>query len=327
MKKTWFILCGAILVVTQAIAATKTVLFSPYADLTINAHWDSQTQSMQPMDLAKIAITNGIKAYHLAFITDSGSCQPAWGAQATYGLDSGFGKHLTDQLVQNGVDVAVSFGGANGTDISFNCDKSKLTTIFEQVVNTYQAKSLDFDIENGTADVPKLMQALQAFQKKNPKIKLSFTLPVMPEGLTFQGKQILNAAKDAGLNYQVNIMAMDYGPAYPGDMGQYAIQAATALYDNLKALYPEKAPEALWQQIIVTPMIGVNDVNSEQFTLQNTDALTQFAQTKQLGGLAMWSIARDRPCADKWASPVCSGNNSQTTEYEFVRHFLNNLSS
>ncbi len=317
-----FSILGGVLLITNAFAASQIPQFSPYADITINTYWDPQTQNMEPMNVASIATEQGIKAYHLAFITDSGNCQPAWGAQATYSLENQWGKHLTDMLVQNGVDITVSFGGASGNDISLNCNKNQLMTIFEQVIKSYQAKALDFDIENGTADVSKLMQALQDFQQKNPDIQLSFTLPVLPEGLTFQGKEVLKAAKDTGLNYQVNIMAMDYGPAYNGDMGAYAIQAATALHDTLQALYPDKSEAALWKQIIVTPMIGVNDINTEQFTLKNVDALRQFAQQKHLGGLAMWSIARDKPCADKWASPVCSGSNLQTKEYEFVRHFL-----
>ncbi|WP_237758680.1 chitinase [Legionella hackeliae] len=297
-------------------------LFSPYADITINTYWEPETQNMEPMDLATIATENGIKAYHLAFITDGGSCQPAWGGQANYSLDSQWGKRLTDRLEQNGVDVAVSFGGASGTDISFNCDEKQLVSILEQVVTVYQAKTLDFDIENGTADVNKLMSALNVFQQKYPKIQLSFTLPTLPEGLTFQGKEILAAAKKAKLNYQVNIMAMDYGPAYNDDMASYAIAAASALHEQLQTMYPEKQGETLWQQIIITPMIGVNDVNTEQFTLANADTLRKFAETKKLGGLAMWSIARDKPCADKWASPVCSGNHLQTKNYEFVKHFL-----
>lgn len=303
-------------------ATPEKIPFSPYADITINIHWEPETQSMEPMDLTAIAVANGIKGYHLAFITDSGTCQPAWGGQATYSTDSQWGKRLTDKLVQNGIDIAVSFGGANGTDISSNCDQKQLVTIFEQVTATYQAKSLDFDIENGTTDINKLMAALNVFQQKYPKIQISFTLPTMPEGLTSQGKEILEAAKKAKLNYQVNIMAMDYGPAYSEDMGNYAISAAIALHELLQTMYPEAQAEALWQKIIVTPMIGVNDVNTEQFTLANVDALLQFAQSKKLGGLSMWSIGRDKPCADKWASPVCSGNNLQTKDYEFTQHFL-----
>ncbi|KTD18238.1 chitinase [Legionella jordanis] len=321
MEKIIFMLNLALLSVNNAVGAEKTVAFSPYADITINTHWDAETQDMEPMDLTQIALDNNIRQYHLAFITDSGSCQPAWGAQATYGLENNWGKHLTDKLAQNGIDVTISFGGASGTDISLNCDKDKLNEIFEKVISAYQAKGLDFDIENGTADVNKLIQALQSFQQRHPKIRLSFTLPVLPEGLTFEGKEVLNTVKAAGLNYQVNIMAMDYGPAYAGDMGSYAIRASNALHDTLKELYPEKDDASLWQQIMVTPMIGVNDVNIEQFTLDNADALKQFADSKRLGALSMWSIARDKPCAEKWASPTCSGKNLQKSDYEFVQHF------
>lgn len=321
MSKILFTVLGGFLL-TQAYATHTPPVFSPYADLTINTEWDSETQSMQPMDLAKIATDNGIKAYHLAFITDSGTCNAAWAGQADYMVNDQWGKQLTDRLVKNGVEVMVSFGGASGTDLSLNCTQKQLSTILEQTITTYQAKVLDFDIENGTANVPKMMKALGAFQQKNPKTKISFTLPVLPEGLTFQGQEVLKEAQKVGLNYQVNIMAMDYGPYYAGDMGDYAVTAATSLHEFLKTLYPDKKPEALWKQIIVTPMIGVNDVNTEQFTLDNVDTLRQFAQNKQLGGLAMWSIARDKPCADKWASPTCSGNNLQNKDYEFVKRFL-----
>ncbi|MGQ3888463.1 chitinase [Legionella sp. CNM-1927-20] len=303
-----------------AAVGVSPTLFSPYADVTINTHWDPEYQDMEPMDLTTIALNQGIQAYHLAFITDSGTCKPAWGGQETYSIANQWGKHLTDKLATNHIAVAVSFGGASGNDVSLNCSKDELIALFKNTVNIYQAKTLDFDIENGTANVSKLMQALQAFQQQNPKIQLSFTLPVLPEGLTSQGKSIVEAAKNAGLNFHVNIMAMDYGPAYIGDMGEYAIQAATALHDYLLTLYPSQSDANIWRLVEVTPMIGVNDVNVEQFTLQNADRLAQFAKEKELGMLAMWSIARDKPCADKWASPTCSGNNLQLTDFEFTKH-------
>jgi chitinase len=117
-------------------------------------------------------------------------------------------------------------------------------------------------------------------------------------------------------------MAMDYGPSYLSDMGDYAIQAATQLYLFLKKCYPEKTDSALWEMIEVTPMIGVNDVSAEQFTLKNADTLRLFAQAKHLGGLSMWSLSRDKPCADQWATTYCSGNQLQTRPYEFSEHFM-----
>ena len=59
----------------------------------------------------------------------------------------------------------------------------------------------------------------------------------------------------------------------------------------------------------------------EEFTLTDADILQNFAQQKSIGGLAMWSFARDFPCADKWASPICSGDNLQSVPYEFSKHF------
>ena len=296
--------------------------FSPYADLTINAYWDSQYQDMEPMNLLKVSQSSGIQNYHLAFITDAGSCAPAWGGQSTYSASTGWGSHLTDQLRTNNINYVISFGGASGNDLSLSCSNSQLVSAYTEIIQAYQPQGLDFDIENGTANVDKMMTALQQIQNAHPTLKISFTLPVMPEGLTAEGQEIINQAKANNLNYTVNIMAMDYGPAYLNDMGQYAIQAASNVFSFLKSLYSEKSDAALWQMIEVTPMIGVNDVNVEQFTLLNADTLRNFANQNHLGGLSIWSVPRDNPCSDKWASPTCSGNNLQSQLYEFSQHFM-----
>ncbi|HRD69242.1 MAG TPA: chitinase [Legionella sp.] len=314
---------NGVLLSTNVVAASmQTPPFSPYVDYTLNTHWDPETQDMAPMDLVSPAVSQGITSFHLAFITDSGSCQPSWGGQQDYSLAKHWGAKQADRLVAHGVDLAVSFGGATGNDLSYHCTPLQLIDTFNQVIDTYHAKTLDFDIENGTADIPKLMSAIKVTQIQHPDINLSFTLPVMPEGLTSAGKDIISAAYSAGLHFQVNIMAMDYGPAYSGDMGAYAIAAASHTQQFLKEIYPDKSEEALWKLVKVTPMIGVNDVNTEQFTLANVDELKKFAKNTSLGGLSMWSLSRDIPCADKWASPVCSGNNLQHQQYEFVGHFI-----
>lgn len=295
------------------------VPYSPYADITINTHWDSETQSMQPMALEKIATEQNIKSYHLSFIVDKGQCNPAWAGQ--YTLNDKFADYLADKLDAQGAQTVISFGGAAGMDLSKACSQSDLVSALKQISTRYHAKTLDFDIENGTTDVPKLMAALAQYQKQNPATKLSFTLPVLPEGLTAEGKSVVTKAHDAGLKFNVNIMAMDYGPAYANDMGEYAIQAATALHGTLKSLYPTASDASLWKRIEVTPMIGINDVNLEHFTLENAQRLKQWAEEVGLGGLSIWSIARDKPCDNKWASPICSGEGQQSTDYEFSQIF------
>lgn len=307
---------------TKTLTSSTQMPFSPYADFTINAHWDSKYQDMEPMDLVEVSRLSGVSSYHLAFITDAGSCTPAWGGQSSYSTDSGWGSHLTDSLNNNKINYTISFGGASGNDISLACTDSQLVSAYEQVITTYHPQGLDFDIENGTANVSKIMTALGTIQKNHPDLKLSFTLPVLPEGLTSSGQDVVTQAVNQQLNFAINIMAMDFGPAYTSDMGGYATQAATNLFEFIRSLYPTKTDADIWQMVEVTPMIGVNDVSTEQFSFTDVDTLKKFAAEKHIGSLSMWSIARDNPCADKWASAICSGNNLQTKPYEFAMQFL-----
>jgi chitinase len=318
-----FLFLSFLLLQFPAFANSSTITYTPYVDTTLNVHWDPQYQDLEPADLLLISEASGVTNFSLAFITDAGSCSPAWGGQSGYSVSNSWAAHLTDKLRANHINYKISFGGAAGNDISQACSDSQLVTAYEQVIKTYQPYGLDFDIENGSANVPRLMQAIHQIQLAHPDLQISFTLPVMPEGLTGAGQEVVKQAKAALVtSFQVNIMAMDYGPAYINDMGQYAIDAATSLFNFLKTVYPELADAVIWQRIEVTPMIGVNDVNVEQFSLADADLLRNFAIKNKLWGLAIWSANRDYPCADKSASNTCSGNNLQSVPYEFARHFL-----
>lgn len=312
--RTLVLLCA---ILTGAVWGTPTV--SPYADITLDTYWDNATQSMQPQDLVKVSKDAHVSAFHLAFLTDGGHCEPAWGGQVSYPID--FAKTLTDKMKQAKIEYSVSFGGANGNDLSLNCDAKQLNAIFENTHQLLKTNAFDFDIENGTANIETLMSAIQTYQGSHPKTKIQFTLPTMPEGLTETGKSIIKVAKNKGIRFTVNVMAMDYGPAYPADMADYAKSAANALFSFLKAIYTSKSDKQLWEMVGITPMIGVNDVSVEHFTLVNAKSLQQFANKKQIGLLSFWSISRDKPCPDKWASPICSGLNLQAHEYEYTNTF------
>lgn len=305
-----------------ASAGTNQINFKPYHDLTLNTRWDSQYQDMEPMDLALSSQESGVKDYRLAFITDAGNCTPAWGGQTSFGVQTAWGSHLLQKLQGAGIQYDIALGGANGNDISLACSLPQLQSVYDQIIKIYKPRGLDFDIENGTADVLKIMNALQQIKYSHPEVKISFTLPVMPEGLTASGEEIVRQAQKANLDFSVNIMAMDYGPAYPNGMGDYAVLAANNLFNFLKSIYASKNDEQIWNMVEVTPMIGVNDVSVEQFTLGDVDILRGFAKQKHLAALSMWSVARDNPCADQWASPTCSGRNLQTQPYEFEKRFL-----
>ena len=80
-------------------------------------------------------------------------------------------------------------------------------------------------------------------------------------------------------------------------MGEYAIDAANATFAQMTTLFTSQGQTFGWNQLGVTPMLGVNDVTSEVFTLQDADRLETFARAKGMGMLGMWSLNRDNPGA------------------------------
>ncbi|GHE85930.1 glycoside hydrolase family 18 protein [Streptomyces fumanus] len=268
---------------------TEGARFAPYVD----------TSLYPAFDLVAHAEATGVREYHLAFVTDGGGCTPKWGGVTDLASDAVAAQ--IGALRAKGGDVRVSFGGAAGSELATTCGSADaLAAAYEKVVTAYRLTKVDFDVEGGalpdTAANARRAQAIAALQKKHPGLDVSFTLPVMPEGLTQPGVDLLADARKNGVGIAaVNIMAMDYGPAYSGDMGTYAEQAATATQAQIKGVLGLSDSQA-WRTVAVTPMIGVNDVTSEVFTVQDATQLVDFARRKGLGRLAMWSATRDKAC-------------------------------
>ncbi|MEV0009505.1 cellulose binding domain-containing protein [Streptomyces sp. NPDC047973] len=276
--------------------------FAPYVDTSLYPAYD----------LLDTASRTGVKEFTLAFITSGGGCAPLWGGVT--GLADDKVAAQISALRAEGGDVRVSFGGAAGAELALNCGSAaELAEAYGKVVDTYGLTKVDFDIEGGalpdTAANSRRSQAIAKLQEEHPGLDVSFTLPVMPEGLTQPGVDLVADAAKNGVEIEaVNIMAMDYGPAYSGDMGAYAVQAATATQAQIKGVLG-LSDAAAWKSVAVTPMIGVNDVASEVFTVEDATQLVEFAREKGLGRLAMWSGTRDAQCpggAKPAADPTCS---------------------
>ncbi|CAL9563559.1 hypothetical protein SUDANB145_04676 [Streptomyces sp. enrichment culture] len=263
--------------------------FAPYVDTSLYPAYD----------LLANAEATGVKEYNLAFVTDGGSCTPKWGGVTDLASDA-VAAQIGDLRAAGG-DVRVSFGGAAGSELATTCSSADaLAAAYEKVVAAYDLTKVDFDVEGGalpdTAANTRRAQAIARLQADHPDLDVSFTLPVMPEGLTQPGVDLLADAKENGVTVDtVNIMAMDYGASYSGDMGSYAEQAATATQAQIKGVLGLD-DSAAWKAVGVTPMIGVNDVVTEVFTVADAGQLVEFAEAKGLGSLSMWSAARDKAC-------------------------------
>jgi len=281
---------------------------APYVDM---GAWP--TPSMPDM-----ASASGLKNYTMAFITASG-CKAMW--FNAYDPRDGWAKDQIDAIRAAGGDVKVSFGGASGIELAQACASvDALYAEYDAVVSAYGLKYVDFDIEGAaTADpasVTRRSQALARLQQAHPGLRISLTLPVLPEGLTSDGLNVVKSARDAGVDLDVvNVMAMDY---YRGvDYGDAAVQAAQSTFTQLKSLYPGKTDAQLWSMVGVTPMLGQND-DGHLYDQADARQLVAFAQGRHLGELAFWEATRDRN--------ACTGalyqcTNVPQTPYEFARIF------
>ena len=272
-------------------------------------------------DLASALSASGIKDYTLAFVVDGRGCKASWGGVMPVS-DAPFASDIA-ALRSAGGDVIVSFGGQNGTELAAGCTSlAALAAQYQAVIETYNLTSVDFDIEGAAladhASINRRSQAIAILEHNaaaaGRPLHVSLTLPVLPTGLTSDGMNVIKSALATGARIDlINVMAMDYGdynaPKGSTQMGQYAINAAQATHDQLVTLYPQASRAQLWTMIGVTPMIGVNDLSNEIFTLTNASQLVAFARKQHLGRLSFWSATRDHPCpggALTYAKPTCS---------------------
>lgn len=306
----------------------KGYIYSPYKDVSTNFNWYQGIVSLvykgTLTPLTTVAKNIGMTSISLAFAT--GEC----GAENWGGITPAQMSSAMTQLGQAGINYVISTGGANGAfTCSTNAGMDKFLNTY-YVNNTANVLAIDFDIEGAGltgSELSSLITQLEYAQSKYPGLRFSFTLATF--GDTFgdsvgaMGQGVVRALQASSLkNVYYNLMAMDYGT------GQYVctmMPGGAACDMNLSAqnaaLNLSKTYGISLSNIELTPMIGVNDVVANVFTLTDASALTTWAKTYGLGGLHYWSIDRDAPCISAYASSTCSssvnGVPTQTNQYDY----------
>jgi len=314
-------------------------VFAPFVDATL---WPIY-------QLADEVEKNNVRYYTLGFIVAKSPTDgtPTWGTyyEAEEGPRQNQSRPASSdptsmqmqikKLRQNGGDIMVSFGGAANTPVAAAIkDVNELKEQYKQFIKAYRLTHIDFDIEGlWVADkesIDRRSRAIALLQdelkNENYPLQVWYTLPVLPSGLTGDGMYVLRSALNQGVKLAgVNIMAMDYGdaeaPNPQNQMGEYAIEAATNLYSQLKSLFNEfnvsKTDRQLWNMVGVTPMIGLNDVTTEIFNQQDAEELLSFAKERGIGLLSMWSIARDKAAPSGEPVSYVSTSHSSITQYPY----------
>src|ERR1700742_764770 len=310
------------------------LLYSPYKDVTINMNWNNYQMQSAVEGSAIPVVGSGslvstyipkLPAITLAFAT--GTCgSETWGGAS--GAD--WAAENIPQLQAAGLNYVVSTGGEAGT---FTCDSTADMDAFIARYASPNLVGIDFDIEGGQSesDIEGLVAAAAGAQSQYPNLQFSFTLATLGAsdgsygGVNSLGNEVVQAVLGSSLKkYVINLMTMDFGSASSSvcvvvsgscEMAQSAIQAVK----NLEHTYGIPA-----SKIAVTPMIGLNDNTSETFTAADVDTLTSYAVSNGLAGLHFWSLDRDTPCTDDYASPTCDSVSS-TTPLEYTNQFLSDL--
>jgi hypothetical protein len=271
---------------TSSAPSAGNVRVAPYVDMGLLSNGATT--------LAQLGAAGNVKSFSLAFVTSAG-CKASW-----FNAFDPRARQFADQIAAvraAGGDVKVSFGGATGIELAQACSTATaLQAEYQAVVSAYNLKYIDLDIEGAAVADPTTIArrstALAALQKANPGLKISLTLPVLPEGLTADGLGVVRSAKNAGVTLDlVNIMAMDYGRAGQ-DYGDLAIQAVRSTKDQIKSIYGN-SDAAAFKMVGVTPMIGVNDDNGV-FGLSDARDLVAFANTNHIGFVSYWETNRDK---------------------------------
>jgi hypothetical protein len=253
--------------------------------------------------LADLKAKTGLSSVSLAFVLSDGSCR------------------ATRDVQNNRADLAAfraaggrakaSFGGASGTYLENACpDDASLTAAIAAFVDETGLTDLDFDVEQAPA-MNAAINAKRGRALKNLQVqkgvKISFTLQSLPRdpnnapgGMTAAAVEVVRAALAAGVQVsKVNLMTMDFGPFFSSGrkMGDLAISAVNDAVTQLQGLIPGLSSAQAFAMLGATPMLGVNDVSSEVFSVDDARNLVAFAKQKHLGLLSFWAINRDQLCA------------------------------
>ena len=307
-------------------------VYAPYVDVTNTPTYPFQLPSSNP-----------VSSVYLAFVVSDKEdpCTPSWGTFYTLG-DAEQGLDLdarTAQLRSQGGTVMISYGGQANTELAVDCtDPAKLRLAYLEPIRRYHAQAIDLDIEGaGLADAAangRRATAIAAVQeqlaKEKKPLKVWMTLPVASTGLTAEGLTAVQTMLKAGVKLAgVNVMTMDFGPGEGAekDMIGTIERALVATEGQVQTLWraaglPSSAAAA-WGHVGVTPMLGVNDVTTERFTVKDAHELAAFVKARGIARVSAWSLNRDQQCGGAFAkvgelSNTCSGVEQKPLEFTHI---------
>jgi hypothetical protein len=259
----------------------------------------------------------GIRWFTMAFVLSGGGCSPAW--DSTRPLTGGVDQQTINAIRAAGGDIVPSFGGWSGNKLGPNCSTPQaLAGAYQQVINAYNLKAIDIDIENSDEfenDTVRnrILDALKIVKQNNPGIQTIVTFGTTTSGPNFFGNQLIEraAAIQAGIDV-FTIMPFDFGS---GNIGQDTINASEGLKNKLKSSFGWTDAQA-YSHMGISGMNGLSD-QQEMTSVATWTQIRDWAKSRGLARLAFWSVNRDRGCPGGGVVSNCSG--IAQPDWEFTR--------
>ncbi|KAH3665805.1 hypothetical protein OGAPHI_003993 [Ogataea philodendri] len=232
--------------------------------------------------------------------------------------------------------VILSIGGATGEYPSDHHSVEREAERLIGLVSKAGFKGLDLDIEGEVlkkhAKVEKLAKIVHDVQTCFGRdFHVSLTLPVEFEGaLNEDAVLAIQTMKRHRVSLKfINGMIMDYYTKLPpqSTWGRENIRILTEMNRQLCSILRISEPEA-WKLTGLCPMIGYNDDHTV-FTLDDWNAVLEFARAMNVGLVTYWAINRDQATSKRdllrLKKNVYAFSNAQTQHLDYChlvqRHF------
>ncbi|MFG2845888.1 hypothetical protein ACGF12_22360 [Kitasatospora sp. NPDC048296] len=275
-----------------------------------------------PQDPVEVMKATGIRQFTLAFLLAGHGCEPAWDGQRALSGDKEEAKIKAIRAA--GGDVVASFGGWDGDKLGEKCaDAGQLAAAYQKVIDAYQLKAIDIDIENtelsGAESRQRVVDALKAVKTANPGLKVYVTFSSEEHGPDADGTDLITKAAKASLEVDGwVVMPFDFD-RHDGTMVDATESAVTGLQQALVKAYGYDQDTA-WRHSGLSSINGHSDSPDEVVSPADFQAVRDFAAAHHLARFTFWAVNRDRSCAgafSKDAASSCGG--IQQSPYEFTR--------
>ena len=318
------VLGGTVLAMTTlggspAIADTSALSSNWYASAPYDMPLDNN-----PPNLTQVMSATGEKAYVLAFVLaqNETTCAPAWDGGSSVVSSSDSVASQINALRADGGDVAVSFGGYNGTKLGQVCGSAAATAAAEQtVISTYGLHAIDLDLEEpeyeSSSAIANELGAAQIIQANNPGIYISVTMPGTTSGTGWFGEQLLDEAKTLGFTPNAfTIMPFDGG--FSGASSQ--ISALESFNSILMSTFGWSSATAYAHEG-VSSMNGRTD-SAEYFYQSDFQSVLTWAESVGLARYSYWDVNRDLECNPPDNNGTLSGTCSGVTQnsWDFTKY-------